>query len=97
MTILQSSPAVAFGRVYMGNTDGRVYSFGAHTGALAWATEYKRLHRSVSLSPGVRGRTPVRPRYTRGGRSAFRSGFKLGHLSPDCRGERVDIGFRRVP
>jgi len=33
-----STPAVAFGRVYMGNTDGRVYSFGARTGALAWAT-----------------------------------------------------------
>jgi outer membrane protein assembly factor BamB len=29
---------VAFGRVYMGNTDGRMYSFGARTGALAWAT-----------------------------------------------------------
>ena len=33
-----STPAVAFGRVYMGNTDGRVYSFGARNGALAWAT-----------------------------------------------------------
>ena len=33
-----SSPAVAFGRVYIGNTDGRVYSFGARNGALAWAT-----------------------------------------------------------
>jgi outer membrane protein assembly factor BamB len=29
---------VAFGRVYMGNTDGRVYSFAQHTGQLAWAT-----------------------------------------------------------
>jgi outer membrane protein assembly factor BamB len=34
-----SSPAVAFGRVYMGNTDGRVYSFATSNGALAWATE----------------------------------------------------------
>ena len=33
-----ATPAVAFGRVYMGNTDGRVYSFGARNGALAWAT-----------------------------------------------------------
>jgi len=33
-----ATPAVAYGRVYMGNTDGRVYSFGARTGALAWAT-----------------------------------------------------------
>lgn len=33
-----STPAVAFGRVYIGNTDGRVYSFAAATGQLAWAT-----------------------------------------------------------
>ena len=33
-----ATPAVAFGRVYMGNTDGRVYSFGARNGSLAWAT-----------------------------------------------------------
>ncbi|HYH59207.1 MAG TPA: PQQ-binding-like beta-propeller repeat protein [Thermoleophilaceae bacterium] len=31
-----STPAVAFGRVYMGNTDGRVYSFTARSGDLAW-------------------------------------------------------------
>ncbi len=33
-----TTPAVAYGRVYMGNTDGRMYSFGARNGALAWAT-----------------------------------------------------------
>ena len=33
-----STPAVAFGRVYLGNTDGRVYSFAASSGKLAWAT-----------------------------------------------------------
>lgn len=31
-----STPAVAFGRVYMGNTDGRVYSFAASNGQIAW-------------------------------------------------------------
>ena len=31
-----STPAVAFGRVYSGNNDGRVYSFDAKTGELAW-------------------------------------------------------------
>jgi outer membrane protein assembly factor BamB len=31
------TPAVAFGRVYAGNTDGRVYSFAASSGKLAWA------------------------------------------------------------
>jgi outer membrane protein assembly factor BamB len=31
------TPAVAFGRVYAGNTDGRVYSFAASSGKLAWS------------------------------------------------------------
>jgi outer membrane protein assembly factor BamB len=31
-----STPAVAFGRVYVGNNDSRVYSFDAETGELAW-------------------------------------------------------------
>jgi outer membrane protein assembly factor BamB len=32
-----STPAVAFGRVYVGNTSGYIYSFAAHTGQLAWS------------------------------------------------------------
>lgn len=32
-----STPTVAFGRVYLGNTDSRVYSFSARTGELAWS------------------------------------------------------------
>jgi outer membrane protein assembly factor BamB len=32
-----STPAVAFGRVYSGNLDGRVYSFEAKDGVLAWS------------------------------------------------------------
>ncbi len=32
-----STPAVAFGRVYAGNNDDRVYSYDAKTGALAWS------------------------------------------------------------
>ncbi len=31
-----ATPAVAYGRVYLGNTDGFVYSFSARTGDLAW-------------------------------------------------------------
>jgi outer membrane protein assembly factor BamB len=31
------TPAVSFGRVYAGNTDGRVYSFAASSGKLAWS------------------------------------------------------------
>ena len=51
-----STPAVAFGRVYMGNTDGRVYSFGARTGALAWATgtgAYVYASAAVADPPGL--------------------------------------------
>ena len=32
-----STPAVAFGRVYAGNNDHRVYSFDAATGQIAWS------------------------------------------------------------
>jgi outer membrane protein assembly factor BamB len=32
-----STPAVAYGRVYVGATDGKVYSFGATTGKLRWS------------------------------------------------------------
>ena len=32
-----ATPAVAFDRVYVGNTDGRMYSFERDTGALAWS------------------------------------------------------------
>lgn len=32
-----STPAVAFGRVYLGSIDSRVYSFDEDTGALAWS------------------------------------------------------------
>ncbi len=31
-----STPAVAFGRVYAGNNDGRIYSYDVKNGALAW-------------------------------------------------------------
>ena len=31
-----STPAVAYGRVYLGSNDGRVYSFDKNTGELAW-------------------------------------------------------------
>jgi outer membrane protein assembly factor BamB len=32
-----STPAVAYGRVYAGNTDGRVYSYDSSDGTLAWS------------------------------------------------------------
>ena len=32
-----STPAVAYGRVYIGSTDGKVYSFGATSGELRWS------------------------------------------------------------
>lgn len=33
-----ATPAVAYGRVYVGATDGKMYSFGAATGKLRWST-----------------------------------------------------------
>jgi outer membrane protein assembly factor BamB len=33
-----ATPAVAYGRVYVGATDGKMYSFGATTGKLRWST-----------------------------------------------------------
>ena len=32
-----ATPTVAYGRVYIGNTDGTLYAFGAKTGNLLWA------------------------------------------------------------
>jgi outer membrane protein assembly factor BamB len=32
-----STPAVAYGRVYIGGTDGKVYSYGATTGKIRWS------------------------------------------------------------
>src|SRR5919197_1342598 len=45
-----STPAVAFGRVYLCNTDGFVYSFATTTGKLAWS---KRTSNYVYASPAV--------------------------------------------
>ena len=32
-----ATPSVAYGRVYIGGTDGKVYSFGAASGKLRWS------------------------------------------------------------
>jgi outer membrane protein assembly factor BamB len=48
---------VAFGRVYMGNTDGRVYSFSASSGKLAWSKStggYVYASPAVAQVPGGR-------------------------------------------
>ncbi len=45
-----STAAVAYGRVFVGNTDGFVYSFAARNGALAWR---KRTDGFVYSSPAV--------------------------------------------
>jgi outer membrane protein assembly factor BamB len=55
-----STPAVAYGRVYLGNTNGNVYSYDEDTGKLAWR---KRTGNYVYSSPAVaqvpRGRPTV--------------------------------------
>jgi len=51
-----STPTVAFGRVYIGNTNGYVYSYDAQTGQLAWATgtgAYVYSSPAVANTPGL--------------------------------------------
>ncbi len=50
-----STPAVAYGRVYLGNTDGAVYSFSTDNGALAWrhrTGSYIYASPAVAAGPG---------------------------------------------
>ena len=54
-----STPAVAFGRVYMGNTDGRVYSFTARGGEIAWTKSTGAYVYSGPAAANVRGRGPT--------------------------------------
>ena len=39
-----ATPSVAFGRVYLGNTNGSMYSFATGNGELAWRTRHRQLH-----------------------------------------------------
>lgn len=52
-----STPAVKFGRVYLGSLDGRVYSFVARTGKLAWSRStggYVYASPAVARVPGTK-------------------------------------------
>jgi len=55
-----SSPAVAYGRVYIGSTSGAVYSFSTRNGQLAWrhATD-GYVYASPAVGPGPNGRPTV--------------------------------------
>jgi len=50
---------VAFGRVYMGNTDGRVYSFTARSGQTAWTKSTGNYVYSSPAAAPVPGRGPT--------------------------------------
>ena len=55
-----STPAVAFGRVYAGNVDGRVYSFDRQTGEIAWtfsAGDY--VYSGIAAADGPRTKPAV--------------------------------------
>jgi outer membrane protein assembly factor BamB len=55
-----STPAVAYGRVFLGNTDGFVYSFGAHSGQLAWRYQTGAyVYSAAAVGPGPGGRPTV--------------------------------------
>jgi outer membrane protein assembly factor BamB len=51
-----STSAVVYGRVFLGNTDGRVYSYDASTGKLDWAVQtgaYVYASPAVTNAPGI--------------------------------------------
>ncbi len=51
-----STPAVIYGRVFLGNTDGRVYAYDASSGALDWAVQtgaYVYASPAVTNAPGL--------------------------------------------
>jgi outer membrane protein assembly factor BamB len=55
-----STPAVAYGRVFAGNTDGFVYSFAAHTGKLGWRYQTgDYVYSAPAVGPGPDGRPSV--------------------------------------
>ena len=88
-----STPAVAFGRVYLGGLDGRVYSFVEKTGELAWShstgaevysspavadTPHRR--RPSSSAPRTSTSTRSTPRRVRFAGSTTINGIVLGSL-----------------
>ena len=51
-----STPAVVYGRVFLGNTDGRVYAYDAFNGRLDWAVQtgaYVYSSPAVTNAPGL--------------------------------------------
>jgi outer membrane protein assembly factor BamB len=55
-----STPAVAYGRVFVGNTDHFVYSFAAHTGQLAWRySTGSYVYSAPAVGPGPGGKPTV--------------------------------------
>jgi hypothetical protein len=55
-----ATPAVAYGRVFLGNTDGNVYSYSARSGALAWRTHTAGyVYSSPAVGDGPGGRPTV--------------------------------------
>jgi outer membrane protein assembly factor BamB len=51
-----STPAVAYGRVFLGNTDGRIYAYDAGNGSLDWAVQtgnYVYSSPAVADAPGL--------------------------------------------
>lgn len=54
-----STPAAAFGRIYMGNTDGRVYSFTQKNGVTAWTRATGAYVYSGPAAANVDGKGPT--------------------------------------
>jgi outer membrane protein assembly factor BamB len=51
-----STPAAVYGRIFLGNTDGRIYAYDASTGKLDWAVQtgaYVYASPAVTNAPGI--------------------------------------------
>ena len=85
-----STPAVIYGRVFLGNTDGRVYAYDAFSGRLDWAVQTGAY---VYASPAVTNAPGDRPDGLRGllRRHLLRHQRPLGARLMDVQGPRQDL------
>ena len=79
-----STPAVAYGRVYIGNTDGKIYSYGAKTGRAPLVALDRRLRLLLPRASGTSASTPA-PTTARSTRSTPRRATPSGRSRPPAR------------
>ena len=82
-----ATPAVAYGRVFVGATDGIVYAFGARSGRLLWARRTgSYVYGAAAVAGRDRVRRLVRPPLLRARRGDRRGALELRRRPSDLRG-----------